>query len=193
MNKLKVIQDSYADSPRDWDNLGTMICFHSRYNLGDEHSYSIDDYSSWDEMEKGIIKEEGRGTVILPLYLYDHSGISMSVGSFGCKWDSGQVGFIMVNKSTILKEFGGKIVTKKLRKKVEGILKGEVETYTDYLEGNVYGFQIVDEEGDSVDSCFGFYGRDFTNNGMLDYINEELLGISREEVVSLLKEVEVEY
>lgn len=193
MNKLRVVQDSCGDSPREWDNLGTMVCFHNRYDLGDKHSYDADDYSGWEEMKKAILKEEGRGTVILPLYLYDHGGISMSTGAFSCRWDSGQVGFILVNKKTILAEFGGKIVTKKLRERIEGILEGEVETYTKYLEGDVYGFQITDEDNDIVDSCYGFYGTDFTKNGMLDYVDAELLGVSQDRLVEMLEGVEVEY
>jgi hypothetical protein len=193
MNKLRVVQDSCGEDPRGWDNLGTMVCFHNRYNLGDKHSYDADDYSGWEEMKKAILKEEGRGTVILPLYLYDHSGISMSTGAFSCRWDSGQVGFILANKKSILAEFGGKIVTKKLRERIEGILEGEVETYTKYLEGDVYGFVIEDEEGEHIDSCYGFYGTDFATNGMLDYINAELLGVSEGEVIAMLEGVEVEY
>ncbi len=38
--RLKIYQDDNTDSPRSWDNLGTMICFHRRYNLGDKHNYS---------------------------------------------------------------------------------------------------------------------------------------------------------
>jgi hypothetical protein len=193
MKTLKVVQDSNGDSPREWDNLGTMVCFHNRYDLGDKHSYDADDYSGWEEMEKAIRKEEGRGTIVLPLYLYDHSGVTMRTSPFNCRWDSGQVGFILTNRKTILSEFGGKIVTKKLREKVSRILEGEVETYTQYLEGEIYGFQIVDEEGEIVDSCYGFYGTDFATNGMLDYIDADLLGVSEGEVISLLEGVEIEY
>ena len=193
MNKLRVVQDSCGDSPREWDNLGTMVCFHGRYDLGDKHKYYSDDYSGWEELEKAIRKEGGRGTIILPLYLYDHSGITMRTSPFGCRWDSGQVGFILTNRETILSEFGGKIVTKKLKEKVSRILEGEVETYTQYLEGEIYGFQIVDEEGEVVDSCYGFYGTDFLTNGMLDYIDADLLGVSEEEVKDLLDNVEVDY
>jgi hypothetical protein len=193
MNKLRVVQDSNGDSPREWSNLGTMICFHNRYDLGDKHSYNSDDYSGWEEMKKAILEEEGRGAVILSLYLYDHSGITMRTSSFSCRWDSGQVGFIVVNKKSILAEFGGKIVTKKLREKVEGILEGEVETYSQYLEGDIYGFQIVDEDDEVVDSCYGFYGTDFLTNGMLEYIDADLLGVSKGEVIELLGKVEVEY
>lgn len=33
---VKLILDRDAESPRDWDNLGTMVCAHRRYTLGDE-------------------------------------------------------------------------------------------------------------------------------------------------------------
>lgn len=193
MNKLRVVQDSCYDSPREWDNLGTMICFHKRYDLGDNHNYNVDDYNSWDEMQKAILKEEGKGTIILPLYLYDHSGISISTGAFSCRWDSGQVGFIIADKKKVLQEFGGKILTKKLKEKVVSILENEVSTYSQYLEGDVYGFIIEDEEGEQLDSCFGFYGTDFSINGMLEYIDASLLGVEEGEVIALLEDADIEY
>lgn len=193
MNKLKLVHDSSPDSPRNWDNLGTMICFHNRYNLGDNHNYNSDDYNSWEEMKKAIIKEENTA-VILPLYLYDHSGISISTGAFSCRWDSRQIGFIFVSKEKALEEFGGKIVTAKLKEKLEKILDGEVETYDQYVRGDVYGFQIVDEDDDVVDSCYGFYGDNHKESGILDYIDFELLGLnSREELEQLIDTLDVEY
>ena len=193
MNRLKLVHDSNPDSPRSWDNLGTMICFHNRYNLGDNHSYNSDDYNSWEEMKKAIIKEENTA-VILPLYLLDHSGISISTGAFSCSWDSGQIGFIFVSKDKALEEFGGKIVTAKLKEKLERILDGEVETYDQYLRGYVYGFQIVDEDDDVVDSCYGFYGDNHKESGMLDYIDFELLGLnSQEELEQLVDTLDIEY
>ena len=191
MNKLVLKHDNHADSPRDWDNLGTMICFHGRYDLGDKHNYNADDYSGWEEMKQAIIKEENPA-VILPLYMYNHSRISISTKPFSCRWDSGQIGFILVSKKKALEEIGGKIVTAKLKQKIEKQLEGEVETYTQYVEGEVYGFQIVDEDDDVIDSCYGFYGTDFATNGMLDYINHELLGVEEAEVLELLEEAEIE-
>jgi hypothetical protein len=192
MNRLKVVHDSSPESPREWDNLGTMICFHNRYDLGDNHNYNSDDYSGWEEMKQAIIKKENPA-VILPLYMYDHSGISISTSPFSCRWDSGQIGFILVSKKKALEEFGGKIVTAKLKERLEKILEGEVETYTQYVEGEVYGFVIEDEDGEHIDSCYGFYGRDFATNGMLDYIDHELLGVAEGEVVALLEEAEIQY
>jgi len=32
--RLDVMYDETAESPRGWGNLGKMICFHGRYDLG---------------------------------------------------------------------------------------------------------------------------------------------------------------
>jgi hypothetical protein len=42
-----------------------------------------------------------------------------------------------------------------------------------YLQGNVYNFYIQNKEGDVIDSCAGFYGTDWKNNGLSDYLDEE--------------------
>lgn len=93
-----------------------------------------------------------------------------------------------------MEEFGGKIVTAKLKERIEKILEVEVEMYTQYVEGNVYGFEIVDEDDNHIDSCYGFYGSDHKESGMLDYINHELLGLSSlEELEQLIDTLEVQY
>ena len=164
---IEVEQDNDPSNPREDDNLGTMVCFHKRYNLGDKHNYKSSDYDSFGELEKEIIKNENVG-VILPLYLYDHSGITMNTTGFSCRWDSGQVGFIFISKEKMLKEYGGKIVTKKLKERVEKYLVDEVKTFDDYLRGDVYGYKIFEvslcdkgcEHNDEIDSCWGYYGED---------------------------------
>jgi len=156
--KIEVIPDDSPFDPRGDDNLGTMICFHGRYNLGDKHDYNSDDYDSWNEMKRAVIKNEKVG-VILPLYLYDHSGITMNTTGFSCRWDSGQVGFIFISKEKIRKEFEWKRLTKKRLEKIKEYLIGEVKTYDQYLTGDVYGYRITDTETDEeLDSCWGFFG-----------------------------------
>ena len=185
--KIEVIQDESPSSPREDDNLGTMVCFHNRYDLGDEHNYKSGDYNGWDEMEKNIIKNENVG-VILPLYLYDHSGITISTSPFSCNWDSGQIGFIFISKEKMLKEYGGKIVTQTLKDKVEGYLKSEVETYDQYLTGDVYGYRVSEvktcseghEHEEELDSCWGYYGQE---NCMLEGVGIVEYYIKNDEVM----------
>jgi len=158
--KIRIERDDNAMNPReDFDNLGKMVCFHSRHTLGDKHDFTSSDYVGWDGMEKAI-REDEHTVVILPLYLYNHSGITMNTTGFSDPWDSGQVGFIYARREDVLKEFNVKRVTKKLRDKIEKILEVEVKTYDQYLTGDVWTFDIENEEGECVDSCGGFYGRE---------------------------------
>lgn len=172
--RLEISQDLDTESPRERDNLGTMVCFHRNYLLGDKHSYQSRDFNGWDDLEKQIEKDHGP-SLILPLYLFDHSGLSISTSPFSCRWDSGQIGFIFVSKENIRKEYGKKIVSKKLRETAIGYLENEVKTYDQYLTGDVYGFQLFRDD-EEIDSCWGFYGSDPKTNGMMDYIPPEIFG-----------------
>lgn len=194
--KTAVIERDYdAYSPRDpsyQENLGKMICWHSRYNLGDNHDFKnsrefaerlADNYltmkdifkaikagkiedlrfkeadsyqitgemdsthlqlqanigypgnKSWKDIDWHVSNEmeslsdgemedllacmesrdimnllsESDKLVIKPVYLYDHSGLAVSTGSFigrahHAEWDSGIIGFIYMDKETAMKE-----------------------------------------------------------------------------------------
>lgn len=230
--RIRIEQDPDAESPREWDNMGTMVCWHDRYNLGDEQPTS--DPQEWmlqlaEEFEPGIeervdrhanllmnkmspITGEGwrelgrmvadyqadqveaildRHVIMLPLYLYDHSGITMSTGGFSFPWDSGQVGWIYVTRAKARENYGWKRITKQREQEVIDHLKAEVSVYAQHLEGDVYGFilesrpaQVYDEDGDPVDmdaddlwehedSCWEFFGRDPFENGMAEHIDKE--------------------
>lgn len=158
---VKIFYDEDATDPREWDNAGTMVCFHRRYTLGDGYKHgkgnglfdSPESFQDW-------WKENGKGGLLIPLFLYDHSGITMSARPFSCPWDSGQVGWIYATRETILKEWGkGNRVTAKARKLAESCLLDEVKTYDEYLTGSVYGY--VAECGGDKDSCWGFFGFEY--------------------------------
>jgi hypothetical protein len=156
---IKIKRVDHGPNPRvDYDNLGTMACFHGRYDLGDKgHGINHKDYNGWDEMEKGIEKEFGP-CVILPIYMYDHSGITINTTGFSCHWDSGQIGFIFISHKDIREEYGLKRVSEKKRKEIQNYLGREVEVYDSYLTGDIWGYQIEDKEGNYKDSCWDFIG-----------------------------------
>ena len=161
---IRIDYDQDPESPRSWDNLGKMICFHGRYTLGDKHDLKADNFSGWEAQEEYFAKELD-ALVILPLYLYDHSGITMSTGSFSCPWDSGRVGTIIATRAAILKEYGGQRVTKRMIERATACLEAEVKTYDDFIRGSVYGYTITKDEpddepgeGKDVESCWGFLG-----------------------------------
>lgn len=216
---IRIESDDSPESPREYDNLGTMVCFHSRYNLGDvqQQRGTGEEYlrglvpghvtqqfearrdrvynnchtgygrpkrlpsSVCDALYERIDKAEEAAAekwlkenlVILDLYLYDHSGISMSTGPFSCPWDSGRVGFIYCTLEKaqenwcskgsqgwdhiVYPEGGSDLTGKTLRECAEIVLRAEVETYDDFLTGQVAGFIAENPDGDTLDSCWGFY------------------------------------
>lgn len=158
---IEIILDENPDSPRNLDNLGTMVCFHKIYDLGDEnHGYNKNDYNTWDELRNAINKKENVA-VILPLYLYDHSGLTINTTGFICPWDSMRVGFIFISKEKVREEYNVKYVTRTIQNKIKKYLIDEVKTYDKYLRGDVYGYRITDTETDEEkDTCWGFYGTD---------------------------------
>lgn len=175
--RIKIHADQDSVNPRkDWDQFGTMVCFHRRYVLGDKDVKGKRQFSDPTAFQEWLKEdEEAKGAIVLPLYLYDHSGITISCGAFSCPWDSGQVGYVFCTRADILKEFGAgkkKIVTAKMRAAAEKLLRQEVETYDYYLTGQCYGYTIdrdvtpADQEYDGYereweetdDSCWGFLG-----------------------------------
>lgn len=152
---VKIYYDEDAESSREWDNVGTMICSHRNYMLGDEQLVA-DEYEGWDEVKEMLIKDR-KAVIVLPLGLYDHSGITMYVGDNHDRWDGGQVGFIYCTQEDIDREWNGD------KEQAEKYLRAEVETYDQYLRGEVYGFTIKNPLNDEIlDSCSGgFYGFEY--------------------------------
>jgi hypothetical protein len=167
--KYRIEPDSDPSSPRkDFDNLGVMVCFHHtcRCDLGDKHDLRSDLFSGWEAVEKHLREELG-AVIVLPLYLMDHSGITMSTDSSGFRacdaqgWDWGQVGFIYVTREALLKEYSKKRLTQRTIEKATGVLVREVEVYDTYLRGDVWGYIIEDDAGNYIDSCWGMYGHEY--------------------------------
>lgn len=179
--RLRIVIDEVPEDPRRWDNLGTMVCWHRWYALGDERPERIDEYSSWDEWFEGEVGDPD-DYVVLPLYLYDHGGITMNTRGFSCPWDSGQVGLIYCSKDRFRKETGyteDELFGEEDR--AAEMLRNEVEIYDQYLRGDVYGYILEKKhkcaccgniEYEEIEAVYGFYGTDWRENGLLDHISQ---------------------
>lgn len=181
---IEIIPDEDAENPRTaWDNLGTMQCFHRRYTLGDKNLIRHEDYAGWDEMEDAIRKDLG-AEIILPLYMYDHGGITISTSPFSCPWDSGRIGFIYVTREKLLKEYGNVRLTKDIIAKATKVLEGEVEVYDQFVQGDVYGYTIKDSEGEDGDSCWGYYGIEAAEEAAKEAIAYEIASKFKKNMVA---------
>jgi hypothetical protein len=144
--------DSEPESPRYESNImSKMVCFHNRYALGDEHKYSV-------KQAKKIANS--KKYIVLPVYLYDHSGLTINTTGFPCPWDSGHVGWIWAKREEIRSKLGWKAISKKRKNKIETILNAEIELYDRWIGAEMYGYCIYDQDGVMLGSCWGFYDMD---------------------------------
>ena len=142
--------------------------------------------------------------VILPVFVFEHSGTSISVSEFGDRWDSGQAGWIYTTKENVketlinwgarYKDKNGNLVDvteENWREAAIENLKGEIELYNMYLQDEVYG--IITEEYDTdnddweeKDSCWGYFrdkwGDELVKDIALNYGVSETLYDSMKEV-----------
>ena len=178
---LLIRQDTNPQDPRkDFDPFGTMVTWHRRYQLGDQQPAS----SPKEYRDVHVPK----GSIELPLFMFDHSGISISTDDAqfracdSAQWDWGKLGFIYVTPEKIRETFMCKRLTKAILEKARQNLQWEVEQYNDFLQGNVWGYifkkakpacascgHIEYEE----DSCWGFFGSDLKSTGLEESVPEE--------------------
>jgi hypothetical protein len=159
---LEVINDNCPESPRNWDNICTMVCWHRDYDLGDKHPFDdVDEFLerlcyeilhkdddeiyglNWQDKLKML--QESNLILIKAINMYDHSGITVSTSSaypYNDRWDAGIVGFIYVTKKTIFEECCD-ITEENWKERADQYLEGEMETYDQYLRGDVYGFKLT--------------------------------------------------
>lgn len=112
---------------------------------------TLEDVEAWMEAEQDKWYS-------IPLWIYDHSGTVYDVGAenpFNCGWDSCKAGFIALKKS----EWGAN-TDEEFFKYAQGV----ASEYSEWANGNCYGFVIKDEAGEQIDSCWGFIGMDAVKN-----------------------------
>ena len=161
---IRISYDENAESPREWDNVGTIYSNHRDYN---PDGHKIDEI----ENEEGeLVSEElDRRFIWLPIYYYEHSGLTVSTKRdypYNDGWDSGLFGIIAVEKAMVRNDWGWKAITKERREQILRSLEEEIETFDSYCKGEVYGFVVEDEDGEHIDSWDGYYG----DEGMKDAI-----------------------
>ncbi len=163
--KIHIRREPDPESPREWSNAWKWYSNHRRYSFDKEHGkfLSINDIFNGETEEGESIKDailrQNPGFLdVRPIYLYDHGGIAISLGSFNDPWDSGVGIYAVITRDQAeadAPELKGD--DEKLKEVAYGWLKGEVDTYGKYLDNEVYGYVVENSCGDETDSCWGFY------------------------------------
>lgn len=194
--RIEFSTDEFIESPREdgRSNVAQFICWHRRHYLGDAHEFA-DMYDLLESLytEQGLEEEYKKYSIcdeliagledcfyIQKLYIYDHSGIIITKERID-RWDSGFLGFAIISKDDAIKELGSSEET--WRAAAEQCIDNELEEYNTFLSGEVYSYSLYKlnicyacgyEHEELIDSCCGFYGDDFFNNGMVEYVGEDI-------------------
>lgn len=181
--RLTIQHDEWPISPREDSNLGLFITVDSDHYSPDHNETAeriikdtgddARDAEHHMELITKMIHEETdeRVVAIYPVCKYEHGGIVYRLGtSHG--FDYSNNGFYIVTEAG-QKELGAD------KKNFEEIIKQELGMYTDYINGEVYAFNLCDEHGAHIDSCSGFYNiedikeylpKEWQNEDMQDYL-----------------------
>lgn len=196
---LFVDYDPCAPNPRKYnENLGHMICWHRRCNLGDRHQYeSTDEFyidlyrqvtgketDDWQEARDALKKT--RGFIIKPLFLLDHSFLRVNTTGFYDPWDSGQVGYIYCTPEEVLREF--RSLEDDAIEYASRCLEDEVNVYDHYLNNECWEWRLY-KGINEYDSCGVFWG-DF-GKALLDDISSTMPN-GTEYLVDLLDDIDEE-
>lgn len=152
---ITIEHDEDPQNPRtEWDNLTEIHCRSSRHYLGEVVHPNAEDFNLM------LAEAKRQGDYVIRVYAYIHSGTVLSLASFHgrlpqghAEFDSGCSGVIVVRRKKFLAEYGWKKWTAKRRKRAYDMCEADIKAFTQYLNGEVYGF-IVDDHGDSV---WGYY------------------------------------
>ena len=177
---IDIDSDPYAENPRDaYSNLGIIVGSHGRYRITDEHNVDghpipkvdFDAFYGWDEVEAHLRAEHG-AVVILPIYMYDHSGVAYSTEPFSCPWDSGQVGFIFATEATIA-TCGTPMDL------VAEVLAGEVNEWSRWATGEYVSYEVRSPDGEVIDSLHGIDNEDYALSEAKAVVDAEVEGQAR--------------
>ena len=161
--KLIIEYEDDPMSPREDTNLGYFVFISSNFNSPDYHPTinriveSSGDRAENQKRHMEMIKIDIESALdekviaIFPITMYEHSGISYSLGNQkGFDYSNG--GFYIITEES-RKEYG----VRKDKRAYKKFIEAELKIYNQYINGDILRFTLFDNDGEVEDSCGGFY------------------------------------
>lgn len=179
--RLVIEYDRDAESPRTWDgNIGYFITVDRNYGSPDENGdiqsivkktgeeaqnqkdhMRLIEISMSEELNEKVL-------AIYPIVKYEHGGVSYKRGTTK-GFDYSNNGFYIVTKES------AKYHSKLDKESIEQAIDSEIETYNDYINGNIYRWTLYNEQGEQVDSGGDYYSiEDIKSNLPKEWKDEDL-------------------
>ena len=145
---MHLSRDEDAQSPReDGDTALFLVANHRQFYVPPPGMKRCPEYA------KEVVDMYKKTHWVFPLEAYIHSGVVLALGGEGNfpdrQWDVSQLGFVFVAKSEWR-------FNKKARKAAEAL----INSWNTYLSGDVWHWEILGEDGESLESCGGVYGEE---------------------------------
>ena len=186
---VQVETDEWAENPREWSNLWTILTWTSQYDSIDSNQYRDLEEFLLDNLTEKQLRNLYKGNpstkefferiqkrfydlgyLVEPISKFEHGQVVFSAGvSQG--WDSGLVGLAMVNIDDIKKEYETTVLSKGLKEKIYAILDDELNTYNLWANGYVYTVALIDFDGNIVDSLGGMIGYENEDKMIQEFID----------------------
>lgn len=142
---LRIIYDGDADSPVADDESVLFAVYHRHRTNRQGHLPTAESAMEFAEANAG----EDSEWAVFGLFAYEHGNImfrpSKAGNPFNDPFDSAQAGIIALKRAT----FEGDLFK---------IAEGICESYSDWCNGEVYGYVVDDPVNGSDDSCWGYIG-----------------------------------
>lgn len=171
---LKIEPDQDAESPNTWGNDSLfLVGFNRREFYVERQGFSeglVTSLLNGCKHEDGSKNDEAHAIAkkyhVFPLEAYIHSGVALYLAgeaSTDRQWDVSPLGTVFVSR----KEW-------RTRAQAEEAARSLIAEWNQYLIGDVYTIDILNQDGDTVDSCSGFYGYDDALQSAKEMVNTRL-------------------
>lgn len=141
----------------EWDfdccPVGKLMTWHRRYHIGTDHDYKypsdfwvdvlrqhgieVEDNLSIEEYEN--LAADIPDFIFYPIFMYEHSGIALSMDDFNDRWDSGQLGVFCADKKEIESELGQANEVGWVQA-FHDYVKAMLDEFNEWQIGNVWAF-----------------------------------------------------
>lgn len=94
-----------------------------------------------------------KGYEIFQLFRYEHGQVAFRAGldnpgyPFDCQWDAGVEGYVLVRREE-----------EDVMEDLNEVANQHLEYLSDFCNGCIYGFTLQDDDGEELDSCWGYIG-----------------------------------